>query len=389
MTWDYLREDKQSVKLRLALQEGQLLFSLEDILEGVCDAELPHCRIAAFAKNLLQVGNRGYFHLVGGESERGAIRRPGVRKRGDFRHLRGFAEIGLPKVSARKRGFFRPFSSQRTRKNVTRSLGVFLQTVTRGMTQAFGRERILFQATKDPGILQQTPNIDSILRVGMIPRIPEKGVEILPHVNGPFGTTVREGPSEQYPKFPPTFPSFTSHPLAYGQDAVYLPQRPSDELLSQEHRPMGSDEILTSSLPKRVCLESEVPAGHGESQAMLGEMEGTEGMLPEMEGTADVNGSLGLLLNAQPTMEFPIAHRGNREETAETTHFEPTMYESMLNGGNQVNEEYMDENAGILNTMTHGEEEIRSREREEPLSEEVEGNSDTAVWVGKVGGSFI
>lgn len=48
---------------------------------------------------------------------------------------------------------------------MTRSLGVFLQTVTRGMTQAFGRERILFQATKEPGILHSTPNIDSILRV--------------------------------------------------------------------------------------------------------------------------------------------------------------------------------------------------------------------------------
>ena len=162
---------------------------------------------------------------------------------------------------------------------------------------------------------------------------------------------------------------------------------------------MASDEILTSSLPKRVCLETEVPAEHPESQPMLGEMEGneapllagTQGMLPEMEGTGDVNGSLGLLLNAQPSMEFPMAHRGNREETQETTHFEPNMYESMLNGGNQVTEEYLDENAGILNTMTHGEEEIRPREpeREEPLSDEGEGNSDTAIWVGKVGGSFI
>lgn len=106
MTWDYLREDKQSVKLRLALQEGQLLFSLEDILEGVCDAELPHCRIAAFAKNLLQVGNRGYFHLVGGESERGAIRRPGVRKRGDIRHLRGLQKLVSQKSAQGNVGFF-------------------------------------------------------------------------------------------------------------------------------------------------------------------------------------------------------------------------------------------------------------------------------------------
>ena len=106
MTWDYTREDKQSAKLRLALQEGQLLFCLEDILEGVCDAELPHCRIAAFAKNLAQVGNRGYFYLVGREGECGAIRRFGVRKRGDFRHVRRFAEIGVNEVSARKRGYF-------------------------------------------------------------------------------------------------------------------------------------------------------------------------------------------------------------------------------------------------------------------------------------------
>ena len=282
-------------------------------------------------------------------------------------------------------GIFGIFSLQRTRKNVTRSLGVFLQSVTRGMTQAFGRERILFQSTKDPGFLHSTPNIDSILRVCPKSELTKKGLEILPHVNGPFGTIVREGPFKQYPKLPPTFPSFTPHPLIYNQDAVYLPPRPSDELLSHEHRAMAGEEILGSSLPKRVCLEGEVPAEHPESQTMLGEMEGSEApLLGEMEGTGDVNGSLGLLLTTQPPMEFPMAHRGNREESQETTHFEPTMYESMLNGGNQVSEVYMDENAGILNTMTHGEEEIRSREtvREEPLSEEGEGNSDTAVWVG-------
>lgn len=178
MTWDYLREDKQSVKLRLALQEGQLLFSLEDILEGVCDAELPHCRIAAFAKNLLQWEEKVNVVQYGDLA---------FEKEAIF-----VTYAGLQKLVSQKSA-----QGNRTRKNVTRSLGVFLQTVTRGMTQAFGRERILFQATKDPGILQQTPNIDSILRVGMIPRIPEKGVEILPHVNGPFGTTVREGPSEQ------------------------------------------------------------------------------------------------------------------------------------------------------------------------------------------------
>ena len=268
---------------------------------------------------------------------------------------------------------------------MTRSLGVFLQSVTRGMTQAFGRERILFQSTKDPGFLHSTPNIDSILRVCPKSELTKKGLEILPHVNGPFGTIVREGPFKQYPKLPPTFPSFTPHPLIYNQDAVYLPPRPSDELLSHEHRAMAGEEILGSSLPKRVCLEGEVPAEHPESATMLGEMEGSEApLLGEMEGTGDVNGSLGLLLTTQPPMEFPMAHRGNREESQETTHFEPTMYESMLNGGNQVSEVYMDENAGILNTMTHGEEEIRSREtvREEPLSEEGEGNSDTAVWVG-------
>ena len=106
MTWDYTREDKQSVKLRLALQEGQLLFCLEDILEGVCDSELPHCRVTAFAKNLVQVGNRGYFDQVGRESERGAIRRLGVRKGGDFRHLRRPAETGFHEIGARKRGYF-------------------------------------------------------------------------------------------------------------------------------------------------------------------------------------------------------------------------------------------------------------------------------------------
>lgn len=60
--WTYSLMDKQDVKIRIALQENQLFFNLEDILTGVCGLELPTQKILAATRNLAFVGV-----VIGGE----------------------------------------------------------------------------------------------------------------------------------------------------------------------------------------------------------------------------------------------------------------------------------------------------------------------------------
>lgn len=55
-TWTYNLSEKQEVKIRVALQENQLFFNLEDILSGVCGLELARSKLMAETKPLAFVG---------------------------------------------------------------------------------------------------------------------------------------------------------------------------------------------------------------------------------------------------------------------------------------------------------------------------------------------
>lgn len=58
--WEYPLVDKQTVKIRLALQEGQVFFDLEDILDGVCGIDVTASKIASLTKTLVPVYGYSY-----------------------------------------------------------------------------------------------------------------------------------------------------------------------------------------------------------------------------------------------------------------------------------------------------------------------------------------
>ena len=104
-----------------------------------------------------------------------------------------------------------------------------------------------------------------------------------------------------------------------------------------------------------------------------------------------MNAHLGLLLSGQTpgVMEFPLSNSTQRSQPSDSnTHFDPSVYESMLNSGNQVSEGYLDDNNGILNSMTHEEEHIHQTTEPNPsgsdtarLPEEGSDDEDSTIWV--------
>lgn len=58
-TWTYRLSEKQEVKIRIALQENQLFFNLEDILSGVCGVDLAPSKIVSETRSLAFVGATG------------------------------------------------------------------------------------------------------------------------------------------------------------------------------------------------------------------------------------------------------------------------------------------------------------------------------------------
>lgn len=58
-TWTYRLSEKQEAKIRMALQENQLFFNLEDILSGVCGVDLAPSKIVSETRSLAFVGATG------------------------------------------------------------------------------------------------------------------------------------------------------------------------------------------------------------------------------------------------------------------------------------------------------------------------------------------
>lgn len=54
VTWNY-PVDKEEVKIRMAIQDGQLFFDLNDILDGVCGYNVIPSKIQSLTKSLLPV----------------------------------------------------------------------------------------------------------------------------------------------------------------------------------------------------------------------------------------------------------------------------------------------------------------------------------------------
>ena len=200
----------------------------------------------------------------------------------------------------------------------------------------------------------------------------------------------------------------TTDPILYSQEPVYLSHQHQEEDLMQSQHPIeGTEIIMQGNVPisKRVCIDGsgEIP----EHQGMVGGMEGAEGSLVsnnqqiidsheldtslEQSNENDVNAHLGLLLSGQTpgVMEFPLSNSTQRSQPSDSnTHFDPSVYESMLNSGNQVSEGYLDDNNGILNSMTHEEEHIHQTTEPNPsgsdtarLPEEGSDDEDSTIWV--------
>ena len=53
--WEYTLLDKKTASIRLALQDGQVFFDLEDILEGVCGIEMTMNKLISVTKSLTPV----------------------------------------------------------------------------------------------------------------------------------------------------------------------------------------------------------------------------------------------------------------------------------------------------------------------------------------------
>lgn len=54
-TWEYPIYEKKTAKIRLALQEGQLFFDLDDILENVCGIDATPAKLTSLTKTLTLV----------------------------------------------------------------------------------------------------------------------------------------------------------------------------------------------------------------------------------------------------------------------------------------------------------------------------------------------
>ena len=53
--WVYTLIDKKTCEIRIALQDGQVFFNLEDILEGVCGIEVTLNKLVNLTKSLVPV----------------------------------------------------------------------------------------------------------------------------------------------------------------------------------------------------------------------------------------------------------------------------------------------------------------------------------------------
>ena len=161
----------------------------------------------------------------------------------------------------------------------------------------------------------------------------------------------------------------------------------------------------TVPISKRVCIDEsgEIP----DHQGIVSEIEGTDNGLVsnnqhimdsheldtplEQSTESDVNSHLGLLLTGQTpgVMEFPIPNSTQRSQPNDgSAHYDPSVYDSMLNSGNQVSEGYLDDSNGILNSITHEEERIDRTQDQNPqesnpprIPEEGSDDEDSTIWV--------
>lgn len=202
--------------------------------------------------------------------------------------------------------------------------------------------------------------------------------------------------------------SLTLDPIIYPQEAIYIPNQHQDEDLIQNQHPIEGTEMMmqgTVPISKRVCIDGsgEIQEHHG----MVGAMEGNEGgLVPnnqqimdsheldtslEQTNEGDVNSHLGLLLSGQApgVMEFPISNSTQRSQPNDgNAHFDTTVYDSMLNTGNQVPEGYLDDNNTILNSMAHEEEGMhqpaettQGGPNTSHISEAGSDDEDSTIWV--------